>query len=74
MKEQTMTDANEIRRHPNGSIDTKHYMKIGRQRRSEALYSSGHVVAYLGSVVAQAVRRICSQPVLQRPGSTFAEI
>ncbi|MFT5488715.1 MAG: hypothetical protein ACI9JL_000918 [Paracoccaceae bacterium] len=74
MTDTPMTDTPEIRRHPDGSIDTKHYMQIGRQCRSEALYDSGHAIAGFGSVVSQAVRRIWSRPVTQRSGNIFAEI
>jgi len=49
-------------------------MQIGRQRRSEALYSGGHAIAYFGAVVTQAVKHIWSKPVIQRPGNTFAKI
>ena len=55
MTDPAMTDTPEIHRRPDGSIDTKHYMQIGRQRRSEALYSGGHAIAYFGAVVNQAI-------------------
>jgi len=32
-------DQTEIKRRPDGSIDTAHYMKIGRQMRSEQAHS-----------------------------------
>lgn len=31
-----MTDRTDIRLRPDGSIDTRYYMALGRQRRSEA--------------------------------------
>jgi hypothetical protein len=31
-------DSKDIRRRPDGSIDTAHYMKIGRQMRAEQAY------------------------------------
>ena len=46
-------DTTEIRRHPDGSINTRHYMKIGRQRRSEAFYDGGRVVAKTGPMLAR---------------------
>ena len=69
-----MTDSNEIRRHANGSIDTSFYTRIGRQRRSEALYLGGHAIACFGSAVARAVGRIRSRPATRRSAIAFAKI
>lgn len=74
MADTTMTDTPEIHRHPDGSINTRYYMQIGRQRRSEALYDGGHAIAYSGSVMARVVRCIWSRPVIRRSANTFAKI
>jgi hypothetical protein len=60
-----MTDTSEIRRHPNGSIDTRHYMQIGRRCRSEALYDGGRAIANIYAIVGRAVQRSCSRPIVQ---------
>lgn len=74
MTNAAMTETPEIRRHPDGSIDTKHYMQIGHQQRSEALYHGSRAIARFGAVVIQAVKRLWSLPVIQRSGNTFAKI
>jgi len=74
MKEQTMTDTTEIRRHADGSIDTRHYMQIGRQCRSKALHDGGRRIAHFASVVIRALRCIWSPPVFRSSISIFAKI
>lgn len=74
MTHATTTKTPEIRRHADGSIDTKHYMQIGRQRRSEAVYSSCRAIACFGVVVIDAVKRLWSLPVIERSGNSFAKI
>ena len=50
-----MPQSDEIRRRPNGSIDTDHYAQIGHQRRSEALYDGAGA---LGKLLSELPRRI----------------
>jgi hypothetical protein len=58
MKEPTMTQPQEIRRHPNGSIDTGHYAQIGHQRRSDALYDCCRAIAELASASVATLKRL----------------
>lgn len=74
MTDATISETPDIRRHADGSIDTKHYMQIGRQRRSEALYQGSRAIACFGTVVINAVKRTLSLPVTQHSGDTFANI
>ncbi|NQU69589.1 MAG: hypothetical protein HQ514_03515 [Rhodospirillales bacterium] len=69
-----MTQTPEIRRHPNGSIDTGYYTQIGRQRRSEALYDGGRTITRIASVLARMIERIWFHPTPGYPDDTVAKV
>jgi hypothetical protein len=51
-----MTQPPEIRRRPNGSIDTGHYAQIGCRRRSEALYDCCRAIARFARIYTRLVK------------------
>ena len=56
MKEQNMTQLQEIRRRPNGSIDTGHYAQIGRRRRSDALYDGCRAITKFVGIYSRLIK------------------
>ena len=63
MTDTTEKDTTEIRRRPDGSIDTRYYMQIGHQCRSEAFFESGRMAARTGSILARVIDHIRSRSV-----------
>lgn len=51
-----MAQPQEIRRRPNGSIDTGHYAQIGRRRRSEALYDGCRAITKFAGIYTRLIK------------------
>lgn len=70
-----MTSQSEIRRHPDGSIDTRHYMELGLDARARAATGrqSWLRAAYLNSVSAAfkcAYRTAPNRPSISAPSAS----
>lgn len=70
MTDTIKADTTEIRRHPDGSINTRHYMEIGRQRRSKAFYDGGRMGVRTCSALSAKIGQLWCHVALRKvPGA-----